>query len=84
MNVVIISRSEQKLQSVRREILELYPSVEVEVLSHDFTERSKADAFYEKLSDSCARKGSELGILVNNVGIVNGVSARLVCKVLGR
>jgi short-subunit dehydrogenase len=74
MSVLLISRSEQKLNVVREEILVLYPSVEVEVLVYDFTDKAGAEAFYAKLRGICKTKGEDLGMLVNNVGIVNGVS----------
>ncbi|XP_014248453.1 inactive hydroxysteroid dehydrogenase-like protein 1 isoform X2 [Cimex lectularius] len=64
MNIVLISRSETKLQSTAAEIKALY-DVEVQYIQADF---SSTDA-YDKIRK--VLDGLDIGILVNNVGILN-------------
>lgn len=61
MNVILISRSESKLEAVAKEISEVC-SVEVRTIAHDFTEGS-----FEKVEEEL--KGVDVGVLVNNVGL---------------
>jgi len=64
-NIVLISRSQDKLDSCRAELLAKYPKVEVKVLSVD----------YSNFDESARKKvtqfltGMDVGVLVNNVGI---------------
>ncbi len=73
MNVIIISRSPEKLEEVKKGILKDSPGVEVRCMAYDYTDRPGADAFFAKLSAECAHLDGGVGILVNNVGMVNGV-----------
>jgi hypothetical protein len=75
MNVIIISRSLDKLEEVKRGILKETPNVEIRCMAYDYTDRAGADAFFAKLGGVCAElvKDGGLGILVNNVGMVNPV-----------
>ncbi len=73
MSVLIISRSQDKLERVRAEIRERSaPGAEVEILAHDFTQGgAEADAFYARLATVAAGldcKGG-VGMLINNVGV---------------
>lgn len=64
-NIFLISRSQEKLDATRSELLAKYPNVEVKTLAIDFT---KLDGISkQKISD--ALKKIDVGVLVNNVGI---------------
>jgi 17beta-estradiol 17-dehydrogenase / very-long-chain 3-oxoacyl-CoA reductase len=65
MNVVLISRSKDKLEDCSAELKAKYPKVDVRVLSIDYSQfdakaRSKVDALLKDL---------DVGVLVNNVGM---------------
>lgn len=65
LNVVIISRTQSKLDECKAEIEAKYPKVEVNTLAIDFgTFDAKARA-----KVAAAIKDMEVGVLVNNVGI---------------
>lgn len=73
MSLLIVSRSQDKLERVRAEIREKSaPGATVEILAHDFTKGgAEADAFYARLAQVAAGldgKGG-VGMLVNNVGV---------------
>ena len=73
MNVVAISRSEDKLKEQVEGLREQY-GVKAEYLAFDFTQTGKAcDAFYGKVDDLCAAlaKDGHVGVLINNVGTAN-------------
>lgn len=65
LNVILISRSEEKLKEVREELLSKYHTVDVKILAVD----------YNKFDESARKRVEDLiapldlGILVNNVGI---------------
>lgn len=67
VNVVLMSRTQKKLEDVRAEILAKYPKVQVEVLAVDFnniddpSERQAIVALLDRLQD--------VGVLFNNVGV---------------
>lgn len=64
-NVVLISRSQEKLDACLAELVAKYPKIEARVLSVDygkFDEKARA-----KVADFL--KGLDIGVLVNNVGI---------------
>ncbi|KAM8940313.1 very-long-chain 3-oxoacyl-CoA reductase [Pelodytes ibericus] len=63
MNIVLISRSPEKLDEVAKEIKEKF-SVETKIIASDF---GKPDEIYDKIETGLA--GLEIGVLVNNVGI---------------
>ncbi|GAA93520.1 uncharacterized protein L969DRAFT_89232 [Mixia osmundae IAM 14324] len=63
-NVVLISRSQDKLDKVAKELAEKCPHIESVTHAIDFAQASPAQ--YEKLS--YALKGLNIGVLVNNVG----------------
>jgi len=80
INILLISRSEKKLQKVQDDLEEKY-KVEVEYIIHDFsvadskvvTEfRTKLDV---KLGDLTSRGG--VGVLINSVGIANVIPANV-------
>ncbi|XP_075155855.1 very-long-chain 3-oxoacyl-CoA reductase-like [Haematobia irritans] len=63
LNVVLISRSLSKLESVAKEIADAY-SVETKVIDVDFTGGSE---IFEKIKKNI--QGLDIGVLVNNVGM---------------
>ena len=80
INILLISRSEKKLQKVQNDLEENY-KVEVEYIIHDFsvadpkvvTEfRTKLDV---KLGDLTSRGG--VGVLINSVGVANAILANV-------
>eukprot|EP00934_Nitzschia_sp_Nitz4_P003368 Nitzschia sp. Nitz4//scaffold70_size99833//56529//57559//NITZ4_004599-RA/size99833-snap-gene-0.133-mRNA-1//1//CDS//3329557147//3358//frame0 len=65
MSIVLISRTESKLQDVKKEITEKYPNVEVTYVVCDYSKFDKAlQAHVAK-----AIKDLEVGVLINNVGV---------------
>lgn len=66
-NVVLMSRTQKKLEEVRDAILAKYPKVQVEILAVDFTkidEPSVRDAIKKVIA-----KVEDVGVLFNNVGV---------------
>ncbi|XP_026125854.1 17-beta-hydroxysteroid dehydrogenase type 3 isoform X1 [Carassius auratus] len=72
MNVVIISRNQEKLDRAARKI-ELTTGREVKVITADFTKDDRYGYIRENI------EGLEIGILVNNVGIL---PSQIPCKLL--
>jgi len=65
MKMVLVSRSRQKLEELKKEIINLY-KVECIIIVADFTKIEAIDQVLTKLKDTQL----DLGILVNNVGIL--------------
>ena len=65
LNVVLISRTQSKLDDCAKELLEKYPKVDVKVLAIDF---AKFDSAGKKKVEGLVRD-MDVGVLVNNVGI---------------
>jgi 17beta-estradiol 17-dehydrogenase / very-long-chain 3-oxoacyl-CoA reductase len=63
MNIILVSRTLSKLQTVAKEIEETF-NVETAVIDVDFT---TGYSIYDKIKDKI--KGKEIGVLVNNVGM---------------
>ncbi|CAH0475338.1 unnamed protein product [Peronospora belbahrii] len=67
MNVVLMSRTQSRLEDVRAEIIAKYPKVQVEILAVDFNrvdEPSVREALRKTLEQI-----KDIGVLYNNVGI---------------
>uniref|UniRef100_A0AC35U953 Estradiol 17-beta-dehydrogenase 12 n=1 Tax=Rhabditophanes sp. KR3021 TaxID=114890 RepID=A0AC35U953_9BILA len=67
-NIVLISRSDSKLQSVKKEINDQVPDIDVQTVAFDFTNSSVKDyenIIFKKL------QSIEVGVLVNNVGMTS-------------
>uniref|UniRef100_A0AC35TTX0 Estradiol 17-beta-dehydrogenase 12 n=1 Tax=Rhabditophanes sp. KR3021 TaxID=114890 RepID=A0AC35TTX0_9BILA len=65
-NLVLISRSEDKLAAVKKEISEKIEGINIETIAFDFTNTEVKDyesKIFEKL------KNLDVGVLVNNVGL---------------
>jgi len=65
LNVVLISRSEEKLKAVANDIATKYPKVQTKTIAVDFATDKKD--IYAKITAQLA--GIEVGVLVNNVGV---------------
>ena len=65
MNIILVSRTLSKLQTVAKEIEETF-NVETAVIDVDFT---SGPEIYNKIKERV--KSKEIGVLVNNVGISN-------------
>jgi len=65
VNVVLVSRSMDKLKAAEKEIKDKSPNVQTKVVAFDFSKGSPAD--YAKLASEL--KGLEVGVLYNNVGV---------------
>jgi short-subunit dehydrogenase len=65
-NLVLISRTQQKLEKTAKEICEKYPEIQVQTIAFDFKNSNVED--YEKIIFSKLDK-LEIGLLVNNVGM---------------
>ena len=65
MNIILVSRTLTKLQTVAMEIEETF-NVETVVIDVDFT---SGPEIYDKIKERI--KGKEIGVLVNNVGMIN-------------
>jgi len=65
LNILLISRTAAKLEEVKKEILEKYSKVEVQILTIDY---SKFDSAAQHLVREKIN-GLDVGVLVNNVGM---------------
>ena len=66
MNIVLISRTQSKLDACAKELREKFPKIEVKVLAVDFNEINDED---ERKRIAKFLAPLEVGVLVNNVGI---------------
>lgn len=64
-NIVLVSRTPEKLAAVAEEIKKAY-GVEVKTIAVDFS-RCHTPGFFDKITEACSNL--DIGILVNNVGI---------------
>ncbi|KAK8726952.1 hypothetical protein OTU49_010158, partial [Cherax quadricarinatus] len=67
MNIVLISRTQEKLEKVAQEIRGQY-EVETDIVRADFTD---GRPIYDNIRKHL--EGKEVGILVNNVGVVGSI-----------
>lgn len=68
MNVLIVSRTQSKLDETKKELLAMNSSAQVETLCIDFTEFGGPETEAYKRAAK-AFEGKEIGVLVNNVGV---------------
>ncbi len=74
LNVLIISRSEDKLIEQKQELEELQTKQEIRYVAYDYTDMGPSrDVFYKHFDEECQymEANGGLGLLVNNVGIAN-------------
>ena len=76
MDLVLISRSMDKLEDVAKQIKKDSPSVNIKLIAHDYQAGEEVSkAFYKKLDETVRGLDGGVGLLVNNVGIVNQVGS---------
>ncbi|CAF1067491.1 unnamed protein product [Rotaria sordida] len=63
-NVILISRTKEKLEQVAKEIQTKYSNTQVKIISIDFT---KDNSIYSRIREEI--RGIDIGVLINNVGI---------------
>ena len=63
-NVILVSRTQSKLDALAAEIEQKYPGVQTKILAMDYTKDDDKD--YERLAQLL--NGLDVGILINNVG----------------
>ena len=71
INVVMVSRTESKMNEIAQDLNRLY-NVKSKIIGYDFTNlRTPTDAqqLIDKIDNST--KGLDIGILVNNVGMIS-------------
>ncbi|GAB9477704.1 Estradiol 17-beta-dehydrogenase, partial [Globisporangium polare] len=66
-NVVLMSRTQKKLEEVREAIVAKYPKVQVEVLAVDFEQIDEPSV--RKSIEGMIAKVQDVGVLFNNVGV---------------
>ena len=66
-NIVLIARTQEKLEKAKAELLVLNPLIDVIILVKDFTGAGKAE-FFDDISERL--RELEVSILVNNVGVM--------------
>jgi len=64
-NVLLVSRTQSKLDETEKAIMTKYPTIETKTVAFDFT--TKSPEAWQRISDLVARY--PVGLLVNNVGI---------------
>lgn len=64
LNIILISRSEDKLNQVAKEIQGKYANVQTKVIPIDFT---KDNSIYSTIREQI--RGLDIGVLINNVGM---------------
>ena len=68
--LLLISRNQEKLESVKQEISSQYPGNIVEIIACDFSNSHKnPEIFYEDLYQQI--KNYDISVLINNVGVTN-------------
>jgi len=67
-NICLISRSIEKLNNARADILNENSSIEVRVIQHDFLDPS--EMAYDRIMSKIGLPGEDIAILVNNVGLI--------------
>jgi 17beta-estradiol 17-dehydrogenase / very-long-chain 3-oxoacyl-CoA reductase len=66
--VILLSRTLEKLQTVKNEFISLYPNSQIELVTADFSHSHRnSEEFYERLSKKLSEYN--ISVLVNNVGV---------------
>jgi 17beta-estradiol 17-dehydrogenase / very-long-chain 3-oxoacyl-CoA reductase len=65
LNILIIARSQDKLESTKKELTDKYPKIEVQTVIVDFSNFNEAAR--ERVA--AAIKALDIGVLINNVGM---------------
>jgi len=73
MNVLLISRTMNKLVDLKEMINQESPAADIEILAHDYDcTEEKSVAFFQTLEqklDEIESRGETIGVLINNVGL---------------
>lgn len=80
VNLLVISRSVDKLESLCEELRAINRAITVRYIAYDFTKMGEEkDKFYESLAVACDEmdKDGGLGLLINNVGVANEIPKKL-------
>ncbi|UJR13365.1 hypothetical protein I4U23_000382 [Adineta vaga] len=64
LNIVLISRTKEKLEQVAKEIQSKYANIQVKTIAFDFT---KETSIYSTIREEI--RGLDIGVLINNVGM---------------
>ena len=65
-NLILVSRSQQKLQTVKEEIQAKHPKIQIKIIARDFL-HSTEPGFFDKLHQEL--EGLDISILINNVAL---------------
>lgn len=68
-SLLLISRTQSKLDKVKAEIKEINGAVDVETLSVDYSEFELGSEGFKQVKEKLVSYGKDLGLLVNNVGM---------------
>ena len=70
-NLVLVSRTQEKLERVKAECLKLNPSVDVQTVAMDFSKAGITD--FKNAFNGFSKEGGdkELRVLINNVGVID-------------
>ena len=70
-NMVLVSRTKEKLESVRNECLKINPDIDVQIEALDFSKAGISD--YQRVLSKFEKEGSKekLRIVINNVGVID-------------
>lgn len=74
LNIVLVSRNEEKLKAVVAEVKERHPNIQLRYIVHNYTKKDDKDI--AKFSKELEGVLNNIGILVNNVGIVGDQFAK--------
>ena len=70
-NLVLVSRSAEKLQKVREECQYINPKVLIEVIPFDFSKDTQYGKVFDGFEKSPNKDGRRLRMLINNVGVID-------------
>ncbi len=81
LNVLIISRSEDKLKKTCKDFADSFPKLKATYLVYDFgtSDDKVTEAFYNKLQETLPTLTGGAGVLINNVGLANEDPEMLHC-----
>lgn len=70
----MISRSEEKLENVKDNLLSQWPNRQIETFQWEASQIEEGEGFQDKISDLKEKiTGNDVGILVNNVGMTENI-----------
>ena len=66
-NIILVSRSLQKLQKVSEDLLKINPRIKTSIIEYDFDRKNKLDDYLSTFSS--LQDNYDISILINNVGL---------------